>query len=95
MHPATQKTITVGAPVDRAQVTVLSNQEPGIVWFAGQCQTNQVRLEALIRNAERVRDPEMAALFRCAAAVGEALAKRDALASRRPTQCTLAWRGPR
>jgi hypothetical protein len=37
---------------------------PNLVWFAEQCQNNHVRIEALIRSAERARDPDMAAFFR-------------------------------
>jgi hypothetical protein len=90
MHPATQETITVGARGERAQVTGISDEDPGIVWFAAQCQSNRVRFEALIRYAERARDPEMATFFRSAAAVGQALAKRDTLAAGTFTQCALA-----
>jgi len=90
MYPATQATVTLGALGEKAQVTGLSDENPGIVWFAGQCQSNQVRFEALINNAERARDAEMAAFFRRAEAVGRALAKRDTLAAGPFTQCAPA-----
>jgi hypothetical protein len=38
--------------------------DPNVLWFAEQCQTNNVRIDALIHSAELARDPEMAAFFR-------------------------------
>jgi hypothetical protein len=90
VYPATQETITLGALREGAQVTGQSDEDPGIAWFARQCQSNQVRFEALISNAERTRDAEMAAFFRRAEAVGRTLAKRDTLAAGPFTHCALA-----
>jgi hypothetical protein len=76
MYAATKDTITTYPLEKRGQVTSARDEDPGILWFAEQCRTNQVRFEALIRNAERVRDLEMAAFFRHAEAVGQTLASR-------------------
>ena len=51
-----------------------TREDSGIVWLAQQCQNNNVRLESLVRQAERARDPELAAFFRRACAVSSRLA---------------------
>ena len=51
-----------------------TREDSGIVWLAEQCRNNNVRLESLARQAERARDPELAAFFRRACAVSERLA---------------------
>ena len=48
----------------RGRVTALNDDDPNLVWFAEQCQTNHVRIDALIRSAERAHDADMAAFFR-------------------------------
>ncbi len=53
--------------------TKLQDEHPGLVWFAEQCQANNVRFDGLIRRAETARDPDLAAFFRRAKAVGQAL----------------------
>jgi len=58
---------------ESGRVTRLRKRDPSLVWFAEECQNNHVRIEALIRHAERVRDPELAAFFRRAQAVGQEL----------------------
>jgi hypothetical protein len=50
--------------LERGRVTALNDEDPNLVWFAEQCQNNHVRIDALIRSAERARDPDMAAFFR-------------------------------
>ena len=50
--------------LERGRVTALNDDDPNLVWFAEQCQTNHVRLDALIRRAERAHDADMAAFFR-------------------------------
>jgi len=50
--------------LERGRITVLNEEDPNLVWFAEQCQSNHVRIDALIRGAERARDPDMAAFFR-------------------------------
>ena len=52
----------------------LEHEDPNIVWFAEECATNHVRLDGLVRYAERRRDVELAAFFRRAQAVGQRLA---------------------
>jgi hypothetical protein len=49
----------------------LNDDDPNLIWFAEECKSNHVRVEALIRYAERARDPELAAFFRRARAVSE------------------------
>jgi hypothetical protein len=56
---------------ERGRVTGPNDDDPGLIWFAEECKSNHVRVEALIRHAERVRDPELAAFFRRARAVSE------------------------
>jgi len=90
MYPSKRDTITTCPLRNRGQVTSVSDEDPGMVWFAEQCRSNQVRFEALIRNAERVRDLEMAAFFRRAEAVGQALASRDKRADRPLVRCAFA-----
>jgi hypothetical protein len=48
--------------------------QSSIVWLAAQCRRNNVRLESLARQAERARDPELAAFFRRAHAISQRLA---------------------
>ena len=50
--------------LERGHVTPVQEDDPNLVWFAEQCQTNHVRLDALIRRAERAHDADMAAFFR-------------------------------
>jgi hypothetical protein len=50
------------------------DDDSGIVWLAEQCRNNKVRLESLVGQAEKARDPELAAFFRRACAVGQRLA---------------------
>jgi hypothetical protein len=52
----------------------LEHEDPNIIWFAEECAANHVRLDALVRYAERLRDVELAAFFRRAQAVGQRLA---------------------
>lgn len=49
------------------------DEDAGVVWFAEECRSNHVRLETLLRLAERVRDPELAEFFRRAQAVSRRL----------------------
>jgi hypothetical protein len=62
-HPR-EENVMEAATLERGRVTALGDEDPNLVWFAEQCQTNHVRLDALIRGAERARDPDMAAFFR-------------------------------
>lgn len=55
-----------------------NDEDPSIVWFAEECQSNHVRFEALLRLAERVRDPELADFFRRAQAVSYRLSSARA-----------------
>jgi hypothetical protein len=48
--------------------------QASIVWLATQCRNNNVKLESLARQAERARDPELAAFFRRAHAISQQLA---------------------
>jgi hypothetical protein len=67
------------------RVTGPSDDDPGLIWFAEECKSNHVRVEALIRQAERARDPELAAFFRRARAVSERIsATGDRSRPRRP-----------
>lgn len=50
-----------------------ADEDPNVLWFAEQCQTNKVRIDALIHSAELARDPEMAAFFRRAKSVLQGL----------------------
>jgi len=59
---------------ERGHVAAAGDEDPNVIWFAEQCQTNQVRFEALIRSAEWARDPELAAFFRRAQQVAGRLA---------------------
>jgi hypothetical protein len=43
-------------------------EDSNIVWFARQCASNDVRLESLVRSAERAGDTELADFFRRAQA---------------------------
>lgn len=90
MYAAQKDTISTCPLENRGQATSVSDEDPGIVWFAEQCRSNQVRFEALIRNAELVRDPEMAAFFRRAEAVGQTLASRDERADPPSVRCAPA-----
>jgi hypothetical protein len=49
-------------------------EDPNIVWFAGECRRNHVKIEALVGHAERIRDLDLAAFFRRAQAVTHKLA---------------------
>jgi hypothetical protein len=53
------------------RVTGPNDDDPGLIWFVEECKSNRVRVEALIRHAERAHDPELAAFFRRARAVSE------------------------
>jgi hypothetical protein len=64
------------------EISRSEGEDPNLVWFAEECQTNHVQIEALVRQAERVRDPDMAAFFRRAQAVGHTLAHRRAAVGR-------------
>jgi hypothetical protein len=90
MYPAKKHTITTCPLEKRGQVASVSDENPGIVWFAELCRSNQVRFEGLIRNAERVRDMEMAAFFRRADAVGQTLASRHKRPDPPSVRCALA-----
>ncbi|MGA2924726.1 MAG: hypothetical protein ABSG43_01840 [Solirubrobacteraceae bacterium] len=59
---------------ETGRFTATEEQDPNLLWFAQQCQTNQVQFEALLRHAERIHDPELAAFFRRAQAVSDKLA---------------------
>ena len=61
------------ATLEQGHVTALKDADPNLVWFAEQCQTNHVRLEALVRRAERAHDADMAAFFRRAETVAHRL----------------------
>jgi hypothetical protein len=41
-----------------------TDRDSSIVWFAEQCLTNEVRLETLIKSAERSGDRQLAEFFR-------------------------------
>jgi hypothetical protein len=49
-------------------------ENPGLVWIAEECRSNNVKLERLVRAAERAHDREVAAFFRRALAVSQRLA---------------------
>jgi hypothetical protein len=49
------------------------DEDPNVVWFARECQSNHVPFEPLLGLAERARDHEMAAFFRHAQEVGQRL----------------------
>jgi hypothetical protein len=40
------------------------DRDSSIAWFAEQCLSNDVRLESLIRSAERAGDRQLAEFFR-------------------------------
>jgi hypothetical protein len=55
------------------------DRDSNVVWFAEQCQTNAVRLEALVKSAERAGDWPLADFFRRAqAASGPSQAPAEA-----------------
>ena len=54
---------------DSGCFTGTDEEDPNLLWFAEQCKANDVRFEALLRYAERARDPELADFFRRAQAV--------------------------
>jgi hypothetical protein len=54
---------------DRSRIASTNDEDPSIVWFAEECRSNHVRFEALLRLAERVRDPELGEFFARAEAV--------------------------
>ena len=60
----TEEDVTEATTLERGRVTALIDDDPNVVWFAEQCHTNHVRIDALIRSAERVHDADMAAFFR-------------------------------
>jgi hypothetical protein len=41
-----------------------TDRDSSIVWFAEQCLSNDIRLEALIKSAERAGDSQLADFFR-------------------------------
>jgi len=55
------------------QVRAIDEEDPNIVWFAEECLNNHVPFEALLRQAELIRDHEMAAFFRRAQEVSRRL----------------------
>jgi hypothetical protein len=59
-----EEEVMEASTLERGPVTALNDEDPNLVWFAEQCQNNHVRIESLIRSAERARDPDMAAFFR-------------------------------
>ena len=61
---------------DSSRLIGTDEDDPNLVWFAEQCNTNHVQVEALVRHAERARDPELAAFFRRAQAVSHKLESR-------------------
>jgi hypothetical protein len=65
------------------RVTGPTDDDPRLIWFAEECISNHVRMEALIRHAERARDPELAAFFRRARAVSERIRAGDRSRPRR------------
>jgi hypothetical protein len=42
----------------------MTDRDSSIVWFAEQCLSNEVRLDALIKGAERAGDAQLAEFFR-------------------------------
>ena len=48
--------------------------DSGILWLAQQCRSNNIRIESLVRQAERACDPELAAFFRRASALSQQFA---------------------
>jgi hypothetical protein len=54
---------------DSGRFTGPDEEDPNLLWFAEQCKANDVRFDALLRHAERARDPELADFFRRAQAV--------------------------
>jgi hypothetical protein len=63
---------------DRSRTGAGKDDDAGVVWFAEECRSNHVRFEALLRLAERVRDPELAEFFRRAQAVSFRLSNAQA-----------------
>ncbi len=59
---------------ESGRFTDTDEEDPNLLWFAEQCQANHVQFEALLRHAERARDPELAAFFRRAQAVSHNVA---------------------
>jgi hypothetical protein len=59
-----EEDVMEASTLERGRITALNEDDPNLVWFAEQCQSNHVRIDALIRGAERARDPDMAAFFR-------------------------------
>jgi hypothetical protein len=59
-----EEDVMEASTLQRGHVTALNDEDPNLVWFAEQCQNNHVRIDSLIRGAERARDPDMAAFFR-------------------------------
>lgn len=47
-----------------------TDRDSSIVWFAEQCVSNDVRLDALIKGAERAGDVQLAEFFRQARDAG-------------------------
>jgi hypothetical protein len=41
-----------------------TDRDSSIVWFAEQCMSNEVRLDALINGADRAGDVQLAEFFR-------------------------------
>jgi hypothetical protein len=55
------------------------DRDSNVIWFAEQCQTNAVRLDALIKSAELAGDRPLADFFRRAqAASGPSAAPAEA-----------------
>lgn len=54
-------------------IAAATEDDPNVLWFAEECQSNNVRIDALIHSAELARDPEMAAFFRRAKQVLQGL----------------------
>jgi hypothetical protein len=58
----------------RAGAADTDHEDPNIVWFAEECRRNHVKIETLVRHAERIRDLDLAAFCRRAEDVGRKLA---------------------